>query len=175
MNLGAAADREAGPRSLRSVRVADPRPKLQRLELEQLVSRSLPEVFEFFSRAENLELITPPWLRFRLLTPTPVEMQAGTTIEYRLHLHGLPLRWISLIEEWEQDRRFVDRQLRGPYRLWRHEHEFIAVAGGTRMRDRVHYALPVGRLGELAGTVVVRRDLRRIFDYRAHAIAELLR
>jgi ligand-binding SRPBCC domain-containing protein len=156
------------------VRLADPKPKLQRLERDQFVARALPEVFEFFSRAENLELITPPWLRFRLLTPTPIAMQVGTTIEYRLHLHGLPLSWVSLIEQWEQDCCFVDRQLRGPYRLWRHEHEFVAAARGTRMRDRVHYALPVGRIGELAGAAVVRRDLRRIFDYRQRAIASLL-
>lgn len=148
--------------------------RIERLERVQVVSRPLREVFAFFSRAENLERITPPWLRFALLTPEPIEMRSGTTIEYRLRLHGVPLRWVSLIELWDEEQRFVDRQLRGPYRLWRHQHEFAEVDGGTRVHDRVDYALPLGRVGRIAGTPIVRRDLARIFDYRQAAIAELL-
>jgi ligand-binding SRPBCC domain-containing protein len=148
--------------------------RLQRLEREQVVRRPLSEVFEFFVRAENLERITPPWLRFRMLTPEPIEMGVGTLIDYRLRLHGLPLRWTSRIELWEQEHRFVDEQLHGPYRFWRHLHEFVPVDGGTCVRDRVEYALPLGPLGELLGLPVVRRDLVRIFDYRRGTVARLL-
>lgn len=147
---------------------------LGRIEREQVVHRPRPEVFEFFSRAENLERITPPWLRFRLLSQGPVEMQPGTLIDYRLRLHGIPIRWTSLIEDWEPGRRFIDQQVSGPYGFWRHEHVFTEVPGGTRVVDRVNYALPFRRLGELIGLPMVRRDLTRIFDYRREAVERLL-
>jgi ligand-binding SRPBCC domain-containing protein len=144
------------------------------LEREQLVPRAVGEVFEFFAGARNLERITPPWLRFEVLTPEPIAMAPGTLIDYRLRLRGIPLRWLSRIEEWEHERGFVDRQLRGPYRLWHHRHEFVACAGGTIVRDRVRYALPLGWLGALAHAAFVRRDLERIFDHRRAAVRRLL-
>jgi ligand-binding SRPBCC domain-containing protein len=147
---------------------------VHRLEREQLVDRPLREVFEFFSRAGNLERITPPWLSFGLITPEPIAMAAGTMIEYRLRLHGIPLGWLTKIDDWEENVRFVDRQVRGPYRLWRHQHEFASVAGGTRVRDRVDYELPLGPLGEAARIAFVGRDLERIFDYRLATVARLL-
>ena len=144
------------------------------LEREQLVAAPLPDVFEFFAQARNLERITPPWLSFEVVTPEPIAMGAGTRIEYRLRLHAIPLRWVSRIEEWERDRAFVDRQLRGPYRLWHHRHEFEARDGATLVRDRVRYALPLGPLGRIAHAALVRRDLDRIFDHRHAAVARLL-
>jgi ligand-binding SRPBCC domain-containing protein len=146
----------------------------ERLEREQVVKQPLADVFAFFAQAENLERITPPWLSFRLMTPGPIEMGSGTLIDYRLRLHGLPLRWTSRIELWEEERRFVDQQVQGPYRLWRHLHEFVPVGRSTLVRDRVEYALPLGRLGGLLGLPVVRRDLTRIFDFRQAAVARLL-
>jgi ligand-binding SRPBCC domain-containing protein len=144
------------------------------LEREQVLPQSLPEVFEFFAQAGNLELITPPWLDFELLTSQPIAMHLGTQIEYRLHVHRVPIRWLSRIEVWDEQRCFVDRQLRGPYRLWHHRHDFANVAGGTRVRDRVDYALPLGPLGELAHALLVRRDLDRIFDFRRETVARLM-
>jgi ligand-binding SRPBCC domain-containing protein len=144
------------------------------LEREQLVPRPLGEVFAFFAQARNLERITPPWLGFEVLTPEPIEMRAGTLIEYRLRLHAVPLRWLTRIDEWRHQRAFADRQVQGPYRLWYHHHEFAAHDGGTTVRDRVTYALPLGRLGDLAGTAVVRRELERIFDFRRDAVRRLL-
>src|SRR5919202_6243659 len=140
------------------------------LEREQLVRRPLDEVFAFFAQARNLERITPPWLGFEVLTPEPIEMRAGTLIEYRLRLHAVPLRWLTRIDEWRHQRAFADRQVQGPYRLWCHHHEFAAHDGGTTVRDRVTYALPLGRLGDLAGTAVVRCELERIFDFRRDAV-----
>jgi ligand-binding SRPBCC domain-containing protein len=101
-------------------------------------------------------------------------MGAGALIEYRLTLHALPLRWLTRIEAWEPGRRFADRQVRGPYRLWHHTHTFDAHERGTVMRDVVRYALPLGPIGRLARAVVVRRDLDRIFDYRRDAVAARL-
>jgi ligand-binding SRPBCC domain-containing protein len=149
--------------------------RLQRLDREQTVPRRLDEVFDFFSQARNLELITPPWLGFEVLKAEPEPMRQGTLISYRLRLHGMPLRWQSRIEEWEPGRAFVDTQVRGPYRLWRHRHEFEEVAhGGTLVRDRVDYSLPLGPLGSAVHAAFVRRDLGRIFDFRREAVERLL-
>jgi ligand-binding SRPBCC domain-containing protein len=144
------------------------------LERDQVVPRGRDEVFAFFADAFNLEAITPPWLGFRVITPGPIGMAAGTSIEYRLKLHGLRVDWLTSIEIWEPGRRFVDTQVRGPYRLWRHTHLFEDHPNGTLVRDRVSYAIPLGPLGELARLLFVRRDLDRIFDHRQVAVAEAL-
>ena len=147
---------------------------VHRLQREQYVDRPLAEVFRFFAEAHNLERITPPWLSFTLLTPEPIEMRAGTLIDYKLRVHGVPLRWTSCIEDWEPGRSFVDRQLRGPYGLWQHRPTFAAAGEGTVVRDEVDYAMPLGALGDLAHPLFVRRDLERIFAYRHEAVPRLL-
>ena len=135
----------------------------------------MDEVFAFYADARNLEAITPEWLHFRITTPQPIEMREGALIEYELKLHGLPISWLTRIDEWVPGERFVDRQLSGPYRLWHHTHTFEPDgAGGTLMRDRVRYALPLGPLGAVAHRAFVRRDLERIFDYRRDAVGAIL-
>ena len=126
-------------------------------------------VFSFFSDAHNLEKLTPPWLKFRVLTPAPIPIERGTTIDYRLRIHGIPIRWTSQIDVWEPPHRFADRQLRGPYRRWDHEHTFDEADGGTLVGDRVEFEVPGGRLlGQLASA-----DVRRIFAYRRKRLSEL--
>ncbi len=145
------------------------------LRREQRLPGSPQEVFPFFADAGNLEAITPDWLGFRIVTPRPIEMRVGALIEYRLRLHGVPVSWLTRIEEWEPGARFVDMQLSGPYKLWHHTHEFEPDgAGGTLMRDTVRYALPLGPLGALAHRVLVRRDVERIFAFRAQAVPALV-
>jgi len=146
---------------------------MHELKREQWVPAPLDEVFEFFSNAGNLEALTPPWLRFEIVTPLPVEMRPGARIAYRIRRHFLALRWESEIVEWTPPLRFVDVQLRGPYREWRHTHEFASADGGTWIRDRVRYALPLGPLGALVQRFAVRRDLERVFDFRSQRINEL--
>jgi ligand-binding SRPBCC domain-containing protein len=139
---------------------------------EQVLPRMPDEVFSFFADAGNLEAITPPWLRFAVVTPRPIAMGVGTLIEYRLTLHRLPIRWLTRIDVWEPGVRFVDLQLRGPYALWHHTHEFEPAGDDrTLMRDVVRYALPLGPLGAAAHRLFVRRDLARIFAFRAETIA----
>jgi ligand-binding SRPBCC domain-containing protein len=140
------------------------------LTTEQLLARRLAEVFPFFAEARNLERITPPWLRFEVLTPGPIAMRAGALIDYRLRWRGLPLRWRTEIEVWEPPHRFVDRQLRGPYLLWRHEHRFVEQEGRTLAVDRVDYAAPGGRP---VHRLIVDRDVRRIFAHRRKALAAI--
>lgn len=141
------------------------------LRREQRLPAPPAEVFPFFAEAGNLEAITPPWLRFAIVRPRPTDLRAGTLIEYRLHLHGVPVSWLTRIEEWIPGERFVDAQLRGPYAMWHHTHEFEADGeGATLMRDTVRYALPYGPCGELAHRLFVARDLAAIFDYRAERV-----
>jgi ligand-binding SRPBCC domain-containing protein len=145
------------------------------LRREQRVPLDPREAFALFSDAFALERITPPWLGFRVVTPGPIVMGPGTLIDYRLRLHRIPIRWRTRIEVWEPGRRFFDVQVRGPYRLWRHTHDFEPDGrGGTMIRDSVRYALPLGPVGALAHAAFVRRDLERIFDFREAAVARLL-
>jgi len=120
-------------------------------------------VFEFFADAGNLDTLTPAWLDFRIHTPSPIEMHAGTRIDYQLTLHGIPLKWQTEITVWDPPHRFVDRQIKGPYRLWIHEHTFQSQDDTTLVKDRVNYSVPGG---PLVHWLFVKRDLQRIFRHR---------
>ncbi len=137
---------------------------------EQFVGRDIKEVFEFFSRAENLQEITPDWLHFRILSVNPKPVRKGTLIKYSLRWRVIPIRWTTEIVEWDPPHRFVDVQLKGPYRLWHHEHRFVAEGGGTRIYDQVRYALPFGVIGDVVHRLKVKRDVEGIFAYRKRAI-----
>jgi hypothetical protein len=144
------------------------------LEREQLVRAPAEKVFDFFADAGNLQAITPRWLGFRILTPTPIPMHEDAVIEYRLSLAGLPVRWRTRIERWVPGRGFVDVQVRGPYALWEHTHSFETTDRGVLVRDRVRYALPFGPLGRLAHVLWVHSALARIFDFRFQRVREIL-
>jgi len=133
----------------------------------------LDRVFDFFSDAANLQKITPAELNFRFISELPVEMRAGTVIDYSLRLFGAPFRWRTRIVAWDPPRSFVDEQARGPYRNWIHTHAFSAEGGFTSVLDSVRYRLPLPPLGEIAHPLV-RRQLKRIFEYRESRIRALL-
>jgi ligand-binding SRPBCC domain-containing protein len=148
---------------------------IRHLERRQRVDLTIDQAFAFYGDARNLERITPPWLGFEVTTPGPIEMGVGTLVEYKLRLHRVPVRWRTKIEVWEPPRRFVDAQVRGPYSLWEHTHTFEEDGPeATIIRDRVRYSIPFGPLGDLADRLLVRRDLKRIFDYRRDAVAREL-
>jgi ligand-binding SRPBCC domain-containing protein len=143
-------------------------------EESQQLAQPRDRVYGFFSNAANLSRVTPPWLDFEILTPAPITMDVGAIIDYRLRIHGIPIRWRTEITVWEPPIRFVDRQIRGPYQLWVHEHRFEEHDGGTIMTDRVEY-LPRGWvLAPLINALFVRRDIRRIFDYRRKTFRDLI-
>jgi hypothetical protein len=145
------------------------------LQREQHLDGMPEDVFPFFADARNLERITPPLLRFRVITPGPIEMHVGTLIEYRLRVHRVPIRWLTSIQAWDPPHRFVDMQLKGPYALWHHTHTFApAAGGGTTMTDTVRYAIGFGALGELAHRLAVGRDVEEIFRYRAEVVPALV-
>jgi ligand-binding SRPBCC domain-containing protein len=146
--------------------------KVHVLEREQLLPASLDQVVAFFADAANLDALTPPWLRFRILTPLPIEMRADARIEYQLRLAGIPVRWRTRISKWDPPIGFVDTQESGPYALWEHTHRFQPVGDGVLMADVVRYALPLGPLGSLAHVLGVKAALAAIFDYRFARIRE---
>lgn len=132
--------------------------------------RPRAEVFQFFSDAHNLQTITPPWLNFEVLTPAPIVMRPGALIDYRIRVRGIPLRWRTEIAEWTPPHRFVDVQLRGPYRLWHHTHTFEERDGATLCADDVRYCPPGGAL---MNWLLVRRDVEKIFAFRQERMKEL--
>jgi ligand-binding SRPBCC domain-containing protein len=149
--------------------------RIHLLERSQRVEVPVERAFSFYADAANLEPLTPPWLHFHLLTQQPLTLESGALLDYRLRLHGFPIRWQTRIESWEPPHRFLDTQARGPYALWEHSHEFEpADEAATIIHDRVRYAIPLGPLGDLAHRFFVRRDLERIFDYRRDRTAALI-
>lgn len=138
-------------------------------QCELWLPRPPEEVFPFFADAANLDAITPPWLHFRIVTPPPIVMREGTLIDYRLRVRGVPVRWRARISVWQPPHRFVDEQIRGPYRRWVHEHLFEPRDGGTVARDEVRYVAP---LDCIVHSLFVRRDIEQIFQFRAEVLRE---
>jgi len=143
--------------------------RIRHVHAEVWLPRPLAEVFPFFADARHLGVITPPWLRFEILTPMPVEMKVGCLIDCRIRLRGVPLRWRSEIIVWEPPTCFVDQQRRGPFRRWSHEHRFAEHAGRTQVTDHVRYAVWGG---SLVDTLFVCSDLARIFAFRRDKMLE---
>jgi hypothetical protein len=147
--------------------------KTWRLRSSLWVPHPPAAVFPFFADAQNLERLTPDWLSFRILSPLPIDMHVGTTIDYRIALHGVPLRWRTRIARWEPPFAFADEQLRGPYVLWHHTHTFTPCDGGTVLGDDVVLRPKGGPLAGLVMKLFVRRDVERIFRHRAAVMADL--
>lgn len=142
------------------------------LDMAQWLPLRPETLFTFFGDARNLERITPDLLGFKVLTREPIHMHAGTLIDYKLRVRGIPIRWRTRIEAWDPPHRFIDTQLRGPYKIWRHTHTFTAEDGGTRCVDRVRYRPPGGPLAPLINKLAVQRDVAKIFEHRARWLAE---
>jgi ligand-binding SRPBCC domain-containing protein len=141
--------------------------RVHEFRTELWLPRRIDEVFAFFLDPANLDAITPPWLSFRTITPGPIDMRAGTILDYKLRIRGVPIRWRSQITAWEPPHRFVDEQIRGPYRLWVHAHSFERQNGGTLMCDHMRYAVP---FDWLLYKRFVRPDVERIFAYRRECL-----
>ena len=147
--------------------------RIYTLKRQQLIRRPLGEVFSFFSKPENLAILTPKKLGFQILSPLPIPMKEGALIDYTIRLIGLPVRWTTLISLYEPPHRFVDVQIKGPYSYWHHTHSFAACDDGTVVSDEVRYAMRLGIIGQMIHELAVKRELNRIFTTRRHAIERI--
>tara|TARA_Y100000588_G_C14061248_1_gene841518 strand:- start:436 stop:927 length:492 start_codon:yes stop_codon:yes gene_type:complete len=139
------------------------------LERQTVIDQPIDIVFSFFSDASNLEVLTPLWLNFNILTVLPIKMKAGAQINYKLKLHGIPVKWQSDITKWDPPNKFVDEQTKGPYTKWIHTHEFTKTPQGILIKDRVEYQVPGGFISNF---LYVRNQLNQIFDYRQNKMQE---
>ncbi len=146
--------------------------KVRTLKKSQLVKKPLDEVFDFFSSPENLARITPPEMGFNIITPGPIEMKPGALIDYTVRVSGIPVRWTTLITEFDPPHKFVDVQLKGPYQFWHHTHTFKQIGEETLIDDEIKYMLPFGFLGDIVHALSVRGQLEKIFNYRYKIIAK---
>ena len=148
--------------------------KLYTLKREQKISKNIDNVFEFFSKPENLSIITPSKMKFKILTPSPIEMKEGALIDYTVNIFGFPIRWRTLITDYKPVHMFVDQQLKGPYSMWHHTHFFERLSDEeTLIKDIVIYAVPFGVIGKLVHSLYIKRDLNAIFDFRSQKIREI--
>lgn len=148
--------------------------KIHVLEYRMIAPVPAQQAFAVFENPYNLLRITPSWLNLRVTNPEEVSMRRGAEIHYTIRWLGIPLSWTTVITEYAPPFLFVDEQTQGPYRLWRHRHSFEPADEGTVVSDRVEYALPFGLLGRLVHTLLVARQLRRIFEHRQRALAVIL-
>ena len=144
--------------------------KIYILNRRQLVRRPREEVFAFFEKAENLVRITPPKMKFNILTPLPIEMRPGALIDYSVNILGVARHWRTQITDYRPPHKFVDSQLKGPYTFWHHTHIFEETDEGTMITDEVRYVVPFGVFGRLANVLIIRRELEKVFDFRSQVI-----
>lgn len=147
--------------------------RAQKIQTTTLIPGNLEEVFSFFSKAENLNSLTPPELSFSILSPLPIEMKTGQHIHYRIKLMGVPFFWKTEISVWDPPLRFVDRQLKGPYQTWIHEHRFRAVPEGTEMTDTITYLSKGWILAPFLHGLFVDKKVKEIFAYREKRLHEI--
>jgi ligand-binding SRPBCC domain-containing protein len=146
------------------------KPVCYRLTCEVRLAAPLEDVFAFFADASQLERLTPAWLKFSVLSPSPISMHEGAIIDYKLRVHDMPLKWRSKIAIWDPPHQFADEQIRGPYRCWYHVHSFEREGDATICRDEVEYSI-FG--GALVHSLFVKRDLERIFTFRTRTLQEI--
>lgn len=140
---------------------------------ETIINRPLKEVFDFFSEAENLNKLTPPELYFKIITPSPIIIRQGTIIDYKIKLNGISFHWKTEITVFENQKRFVDTQLKGPYKVWIHEHSFEEREGKTYMKDVVQFLSPGWVLEPIINKLFVEKKVKAIFEYRQKILSEL--
>ena len=140
--------------------------KCYELTWEQFIDQPIEKVFNYFSQPDNLEEITPPRLKFTILTPCPIPMEKGSLIDYTIKILGFPIHWRTLIASYNPPHGFVDEQIKGPYIIWHHRHSFKDINGGTMIQDTVRYVVPMGIIGRFLNFIWIQKDLKGIFAYR---------
>ena len=145
------------------------------LKSTTIINQPLTKVFDFFSKAENLDKLTPTYLKFRIVTPLPIDMKPGALITYQLKLYGIPFSWTTKITKWEPPYLFEDSQLKGPYKTWIHEHRFEEIDGKVHMYDYLQYESPGWFLEPLINAMFVKANVHKIFEYREKALKAIFK
>lgn len=145
------------------------------LQDELFINAPLNEVWDFFSDPRNLQKITPDHMGFKhVYEPDAEKVYPGMLLVYKVSpILGIPLTWITEITQVEPQKRFVDDQVKGPFGLWHHIHEFDEVEGGTLARDILYYRMPFGILGQLAHSFTVAKQTKEIFKFRKAAVEKI--
>jgi len=138
-----------------------------------IINKDIKDVFGFFSKAENLNKLTPSFLGFEIVSPLSIKMEEGTIIDYKINLNGFKMNWRSVITKWDPPFCFEDTQVKGPYKIWIHEHKFEVESGTTLMTDTIQYLSPVGIFEFIPHNLFVRRKVESIFDYREKILSEI--
>ena len=149
--------------------------KIYEIKVKQNLTSNIENVFKFFSKPTNLAKITPKRLGFRIITPLPLEMKSGTIIDYYIKIFSFPIRWRTIITNYEYPSQFIDQQLKGPYSFWHHTHTFEETENGTLIKDQIRYVVPFGFLGRILNYLWIKRDLKNIFEYRKEKIKQLIK
>ena len=148
--------------------------KVYTLNKEQKVQKNILDVFDFFSKPENLAILTPKRMGFTILTPSPIEMKEGTLIDYTVKIMCIPIRWRTLITKYAPPNIFIDQQLKGPYSMWHHTHTFEKINDKeTLIKDTITYGVPFGFIGNIVNFLYIKKDLEFIFSYRKQKIEEI--
>ena len=147
--------------------------KLYSLHFKQTINRPIEEVFDFFSKPENLSRITPKKLNFKILTPTPIKMMKGQIIDYTIRLIGFQIHWRTLITDYNPPYSFIDQQINGPYTIWHHKHTFKKTANGVEIYDDITYSIPFGIIGRILHYIWIKKDLEKIFKHREKVIEQI--
>ena len=136
------------------------------------LNENIEKVFKFFETPKNLNLITPSWLNFNIIKSVASKTYKDQEIEYKLTLHKITFKWKSRIIDYKKNISFCDKQIKGPYLFWEHSHLFSKLEENTLMEDVVKYKVV---FGSLANKLFVKRNLRRIFEYRQRKIQEIFK
>ena len=148
--------------------------KLHILKKEQVVSQNISTVFDFFSKPENLSVMTPPKMNFRIFTPSPIDMKEGALIDYTINIMFMPIRWRTLITKYDPPNIFVDQQLSGPYSMWHHTHTFEQLSDNeTLIKDEVIYSIPFSFIGKIIHYLYIKGELEKIFTHRENKIEQI--
>lgn len=141
---------------------------------EQFLNSNIEECWEFFSDPKNLQIITPKSMGFKVTDFDNKNMYEGQIIQYKITpLFGIKLSWLTEITKVKEGSYFIDEQRFGPYAFWHHKHFFEPTENGVKMTDVVHYAIPLGFIGRIMNTLIVKNKLKEIFEFREQKVNQI--
>ncbi len=134
-------------------------------QYSSLINAPVEVVWNFHTRPDILQLLTPPWQPVQIIRHEG-GLEIGAISEFRLWLGILPIRWVCVHTQYEENRLFTDEQREGPMLNWTHQHQFSQENGKTRLTDAIAFSLPGGSIAEFCLGWWVKMRLEDMFRYR---------